>query len=114
VKELLFIAALAFSHLASATVGPALIDSIPQSVFPTLEARIKASVQQQTGFKNLKNFKVAWNDIKNCLEVKSEMNDSKLMGTCSVGFSAFQVSGEALVIVKQNGYGASVIYVDVE
>lgn len=102
-----------FAQFANATVGPALIETIPQSVFASLEAKIKATAEQQAGFK-LKNFKVNWNDVKNCLEVRSEMDESKLMGSCSVGFGAFQVQGEALVIVKVDGYSTSVLYTNVE
>lgn len=114
-KKLFAIAALVVSaQFAQATVAPELIEEIPQSVFPSLEAEIKAAVLQETGFKQLKDFKIDWNNVQNCMEVRSEMDDTKLMGACSVSFGAFQVHGEVLVIAKLNGYSSSVLYVNVE
>lgn len=113
-KKMMLATALMISgQFANATVRPALIETIPQSVFASLEAIIKATAEQQAGFK-MKGFKVNWNDVKNCLEVRNEMDESKLMGSCSVGFGAFQVQGVALVIVKANGYSTSVLYTNVE
>ncbi len=103
----------AFSQFSAATVGPALIEELPQATIPKLEAGIKALVEKQTEFP-LKDFKVAWDEVQSCQEVTSEMHDLKLMGTCPVKFSAFQVSGQAVVIVKAVGYGVSILYVDVE
>jgi hypothetical protein len=113
-KNLITAAAfLIFAQLAHAASGSALIETIPQAIQASMEARIKASAEQQAGFK-IKDFKVNWNEVQNCLEVRNEMDDSKLMGTCSVGFGAFQVQGEALVIVRANGYSISVLYTNVE
>ncbi len=72
-KKLVLVSMLVFSQFVFATVGPALIELIPQSAFPSLEARIKSSVQQQTGIRSLKGFKVQWNYVKECIEAKNEM-----------------------------------------
>lgn len=101
-----------FANTASATVAPALIEEIPQSVFASLEASIKASAQKRAGF-SIKDFRVDWNGAIDCLETKSELNE-KRMGVCTVGFGGFQVSGNAAILVKDTGYSISVINVDVE
>ena len=64
----------------------------------------------------LKNFKIDWNSSANqCLEVKSEFDETVLMGTCVLSFSAFQVNGHIALTKKANGsYSVSVIHADVE
>ena len=111
-KTIVVAVALLVTQLASA--APALIESLPRSAIADLEAKIKASVEKKTGFKNLKNYKVRWSEIKSCLEARNEMDDSKLMGACAVTFGAFQVYGESLIVVSENGYAATILYLNVE
>src|SRR5437868_634331 len=89
-KTMVATALMTYAQFSIAHIRPALIEEIPQSQIASLEATLHADAESLTGFQH-KGFKVKWNDIKNCIEVRSEADPSKLMGTCVVGFKSFQV-----------------------
>lgn len=114
-KNLIIIAALLVSaQFSNAAERPALIQEVPQYIQHNLEDLIKASVEKQNGLSKIDGFVVDWENVENCIEVFNEMDPSKLMGTCLVNFGAFQIQGQAIIIVRANGYGFSILYTNIE
>ncbi|MCC2678904.1 MAG: hypothetical protein K0R29_1480 [Pseudobdellovibrio sp.] len=105
--------AMLIANSASAVSRGHLLKSIPQPQLEQLQKSIEYTVQSRSGFNSLTNFKINWESAGQCLEAYNELYDT-MTGACSVSFSAHQVQGEALVIVKDYGYATSVLYLNVE
>jgi hypothetical protein len=87
---------------------------IPMKDTDQIEQRIQESLQLETGFAQLRDFRVDWTQLQ-CMQVEpSEMDPDAQLGVCVVNVSAFQVESKAAIVRKASGYDVSIVYANVE